>query len=310
MGIHALLRLVRWPNLLIAAATQYLLQYLVLVPSLRAAGYSPTLDDFNFFLLVVDTAIVAATGYIVNDLLDLTSDLVNKPEKVFIKRFFSVRQAYLIYSILLLAGLFLAWHLALHVGNPLLTLIYPAACGMLWLYSQYFKKWPLWGNVVVSMFVAFVAGIVLFAEREAFAALMKTDSSEIRETAWIFAGYLIFAFFSNLCREIVKDMEDVEGDRLHQAMTLPVRYGMGVARGWALSCGLVLLSLLGILNYLFAIKDLWAAFLFSLVALTLPAGALLVLIYRAREKNHHSRASMLLKYIMLAGLILLLLWKS
>ena len=88
MGIHAFLRLVRWPNLLIAAATQYLLQYLVLVPSLRAAGYSPTLDYFHFFLLVVDTAIVAATGYIVNDLLDLTSDLVNKPEKVFIKRFF------------------------------------------------------------------------------------------------------------------------------------------------------------------------------------------------------------------------------
>jgi 4-hydroxybenzoate polyprenyltransferase len=308
--MHAFLRLVRWPNLVIAAATQYLLQYLVLVPCLRVTGNSPTLDHFHFFLLVADTALVAATGYIINDLLDFQSDLVNKPDKVFIKRYFSVTQAYFMYWVLLLSGLLLAWHLAQHVGSPSLVLIYPTAAGMLWLYSWFFKKLPLWGNIIVSLFVAFVAGIVLFAERETFAGLVSKGSAEARETAWIFAGYLIFAFFSNLCREIVKDMEDVEGDRLQQAMTLPVRYGMRVAKHWALGCNLILLSLLGILNYLLAAKDLWAAFLFSLVALTLPAGALFTMIYRAREKSQHSRASMLLKYIMLAGLILLLLWRS
>lgn len=309
MGVHPFLRLVRWPNLLIVAVTQYSLQYLVLAPALQAAGRSPTLDHFHFFLLVLDTLLVTAAGYIVNDLLDLPSDLVNKPEKVFINRHFSLWQGYVIYSALVLAGLFLAWHLALHVGHPAQVLLYPVAVVLLWLYSLQFKKWPLWGNIVVSLFVSFVAGIVLFAEREAMAGLLASGVAPIQDTAWVFAGYLLFAFFSTLCREIVKDMEDLDGDRLRQAMTLPARYGLGVAKCWALASGVILLALLAVLARHLAGLGLWASFLYLVVALAVPTAAALLLIYRAKGKRAYGKASLLLKYIMLAGLILLFLWK-
>ena len=303
-------RLVRWPNLLIVAVTQYLLQYLVLVPALEKAGLSPILGSLHFFLLVLDTVIIASGGYIVNDILDYETDLVNKLDKVFINNIISKKAAVVLYLALCLTGLLIAWYLANFVGEKMLALIYPAAVGLLWLYSRFFKKMPLTGNVVVAVFCAFVAGVVLFAERDAFAIISTSQPALASKISLLFGGYLLFAFLSTMLREIVKDMEDMEGDRAQSYRSLPIAFGMKTARRWGMAFAMLLLfSLLFFSKWLFQ-NEQWAGLAFNWIAILLPLLYTLVLLKNATEKSEFSRLSKLTKFIMLTGLILLLLiWK-
>ena len=87
--LKALLRLVRFPNLVIVALTQYLLYYGLLLPAFRQYSLEPALDGEHFSLLVAVTLLISAGGYVINDIVDFRIDLINRPDKVVIK--FNVR---------------------------------------------------------------------------------------------------------------------------------------------------------------------------------------------------------------------------
>ena len=91
------LQLIRFKNLIIVILTQYLLQYLILVPAFKNTGLVPLLDSFHFGILVLSTLIIAAGGYIINDLEDYEIDLLNKPEKVIINKYISATNARKLY---------------------------------------------------------------------------------------------------------------------------------------------------------------------------------------------------------------------
>lgn len=301
------LRLIRFPNLIIVALTQFLLQYLILVPAFRAAGVEPALDVLHFSMLVLSTLIIAAGGYIINDIVDYDIDVINKPERVIINRQLSMRQAYGLYYGLSLLGFFISLYLAFYVQNLPLVLIYPAAVLLLWSYSTYFKQRVLIGNVIVSIFCAFVAGIVWFAERHTFAELQQQDVPLAWHVQLVLSFYLSFAFLSTMFREIIKDMEDVKGDDTLHCRTLPIVFGIRRAKWVAAFFGFVLL--LG-LFYLSAL--LWTySQLFQLAFMTLgiiaPLVTALYLLKTATTSSEFKWLSTLSKFIMLTGLILLFL---
>jgi 4-hydroxybenzoate polyprenyltransferase len=301
----AFLKLVRFPNLVIVALTQYLLQYLVLVPALREASLSPILDPFHFALLVTTTILIAAGGYLINDLLDYEADLVNKPEAVFVNRVFAKQTVWVFYLTTTLAGFAIAWYLAAYVEKLPLVLIYPTAVLLLYYYSKSFKKMPLIGNVVVAIFCAFVAGVVLFADRENFAQM----AGEGGEVAVLFGGYLWFAFLSTLLREIVKDIEDMEGDTWLGLKTLPLRFGEKTAKKWAIGIGAALLiSLLVFVLWLWQRQESGSA-VFTIAGVAIPLSYLIFLIIKADTKSDYSKASLTAKIVMLLGLVLLVVCK-
>jgi len=305
MKITAFFKLVRFKNLVLVALTQYLLQYLVLEPALNEAQLLPILDKFHFFLLVFTTVLIAAGGYLVNDILDYEMDVVNKPEKVFVNRVFAKQTVWVFYGISVLIGFAIAWYLAFYVKNVPLVSIFPTAVLLLFFYSKSWKKKPLLGNVVVAVFCAFVAGVVLFAERENFAKMGESG----REVTVLFGGYLVFSFLSTLLREIVKDIEDMEGDREIGLATLPIRYGVNAAKIWVLGAGASLaFSLLYFLWWLSQMGK-WLSIGFTVALVLLPLLYLLFLIGKARLKSDYSKASSLAKMLMLSGLILLLICK-
>ncbi|MBK9013862.1 MAG: geranylgeranylglycerol-phosphate geranylgeranyltransferase [Saprospiraceae bacterium] len=305
MRIPAFFKLVRFPNLAIVALTQYLLQYLVLLPALREAGFRPILDAFHFFLLVFTTVLIAAGGYLINDLLDYDSDLINKPEAVFVNRVFPMKLVWFFYGAITFIGFTIAWYLALYVENLPLFLIYPTAVFLLYFYSKKLKKMPLWGNVVVAIFCAFVAGVVLFADRKNF-GLLKGQGAEV---GVLFGGYLLFAFLSTLLREIVKDIEDMEGDARLGLQTLPLQYGVKTAKKWAIGVGVLLLfSLLLFVNWLWQRCE-QASALFTILGVGIPVVYTLFFIKKSTSKADYSKASLLSKLIMLSGLVLLVVCK-
>jgi 4-hydroxybenzoate polyprenyltransferase len=307
-----LLSLIRFPNLLIILATQYLLRQFVLAPALQRAAFAPSFDELRFFLLTLCTVMLAAGSYVINDVLDAEPDRINKPDKVYVGKIFSRMQAMAIYRTTLYCGLGLAIYLAVYIKNFPLVLIYPAAAVMLWFYSFRLKKMPLAGNMVVSLFCAFVPGIVWFAEREVLAQLAGRHAESALSVNHLFAWYLTFAFCSTMFREIVKDIEDLEGDRSANLKTLPVVAGVRAAKGIAaLAASFLLITLAYFLFQMPGEHLSTASLLFALAGIILPLLLALVFLIKAEKKEQFSRISLMAKGIMAAGLVLLLLlqWK-
>lgn len=302
-------RLVRLPNLLIVVLTQYLLEYYILVPALQIADYQYVLDDVRFALLSLTTVLIAASGYVINDIEDHEIDQMNKPEKVILGKFISIKSAQIIYWSLVILGMVISIYLAIYVENFLLFFIYPSAVFLLWWYSKKLKKVALWGNVVVSIFCAFVAGIVLFAERVAFMKLIQSHTEIGERVAIIFGVYLGFAYASTMFREIVKDLEDIDGDAALGCQTLPILLGQKRAKivaGFFAVSLLILLVFYGL--WLFQNGEIIGVN-FLVIAIVLPILMALFKLYKAESKAEFHALSRLAKFVMLGGIFLLIISK-
>ena len=200
----ALFKLIRWTNLILVLLTQYIV--FAFIVKNRGSGAMQLLPSFAFLILSFGTILVAAAGYVINDYYDIKIDLVNKPGRIVIGRIITRRQALLIHSIFnfiaIGMGLFLSWRVAL----------YFAGCAfLLWLYSNYLKRTPLIGNIIVSLLTAATIWII---------------SLYYRENDRLIYVYSLFAFFISLLREVIKDIEDTKGDATYGCKTLPILIGV------------------------------------------------------------------------------------
>lgn len=298
-------KLVRGNNLLMVAITQYLLQYLIIVPYHFHRETFPILDYLHFFLLVLTTVLIAAGGYVINDIQDLEIDKINKPDELIIDNHISKKQANIIYWGTVLLGAMIAIYMSWWVERPLWFLLYPISVFLLWSYSVWFKKSFLIGNIIVSFFAAGVAGIVLFPE--IFSLYLKEINQETIFLIGIFSGYIFFAFSSTMMREIVKDLEDIQGDRIQGASTLPIVGGVNQAKGIAILWGLLLLT-----GFFFFLKTLFDQGQLiqgglGFVLVFLPIVFANYKIYSSQNKMDFHQTSQILKLVMLAGLLFLIL---
>ena len=202
--LKALFKLVRWPNLILVFLTQYIV--FAFIVKNRENGELNFLPSTAFFILSFGTLLIAAAGYIINDYYDIKIDLVNKPGRIVIGRIISRRQALLTHSIFNFSaiglGFILSWRVAL----------YFAVCAfLLWLYSNYLKRTPLIGNIIVSLLTAATIWII---------------SIYYRENDRLIYVYSLFAFFISLLREVIKDIEDTKGDATYGCKTLPILIGV------------------------------------------------------------------------------------
>lgn len=268
---------------------------------------SMELDGNLWILFVVDTVLIAAGGYVINDILDQKADEMNKPERQFVgESGISLSVAWVYYFALVLVGFGIAFFIASRIDKLLLLSIYPAAVGLLFLYSRYFKRMPLLGNLVVSLFCAFVPAIIWYAESDMVNSLLAIDIGKYNLIVNVFIAYIGFAFFSSLVREIIKDIEDVEGDRLSQYNTLPINVGVQRANVIALFfCILLILSygfwFIGYTGNQSLIIGLVVTF-----GLITPTVFILIQIYRAKLQSDYTLISKRLKYLMISSLFIFL----
>ena len=306
MRLASLLRLLRFPNLFIVALTQYFLYALLLIPFFYKEDIHLSLDLPHFSLLVLATVLLTASGNIINDIFDQDIDQINKPEKVIVGKMISEQDAYRLYFFIFVLGMGIAIYLANHVGQLQLALIFPAAYALLYLYSARLKQSFLMGNLLVSLFCAGVAGIVWFAERKAHAGLAQKNEALASYQAEIFMAYILFAFLSTLFRELVKDIEDIRGDRQFELRTLPAIVGIHRAKHTALFMAALLLT-----SLFYWLSFRWHAnnsveLLYLGLCIIVPVIIAMHLLYKSKEKVDFHRVSQLAKYIMLSGILYLL----
>jgi 4-hydroxybenzoate polyprenyltransferase len=305
------LRLIRFPNLFIVALTQCLLQYLILKPALATIGISPFLPDFHFFLLVLSTVLIAASGYVINDIEDIEIDKLNKSlKKQIVGRIYPLSISWFFYAFLSILGFFISLYLAFYIHDFVQLLIYPLAVGLLYAYSKWFKRQPLSGNLVVSFFCAFVAFVVYYAQN-----LYKPSALDIEngyrtfqaEIQFIFIIYAIMAFISTLYREILKDIEDAEGDKAGDCRTLPIV--LGVEKAKILASGVGVAFLIFVVFFSFILRGGVLPKILLNLCISTPILYTLFLLKKAHTKKDFSFLSKLAKLIMLSGLIFILIIK-
>ena len=235
------LRLIRLPNLLVVALTQVLIYYRVVLPAYAKIGLEPVLNSIYFTLLVIVTMVVTAGGYVINDILDARSDMVNRPgtNKVYQIGLGRVRWLYIG---LIILGFGISFFLAIELDERKLIWLYPLMVSLLSLYSTYIKPVPLAGNVLVAVYCAGVPALIALAERKQLSQLHQYDV-EVANTTWQIIGvYCLFAFVATLLRELVKDIEDIHGDRVIGRRTIPVLWGVSISRGLSIALSLLILA--------------------------------------------------------------------
>lgn len=287
--------------MLIVALSQGLIYYVFLLPAFGDHAITPLLSDNLIWLFILDTILIAAAGYVVNDIYDMDADRSNKPDKTYIGDCgLSRSAAWLYYGFLVLSGGVIAIYIALTINKPLLFIIYPVACALLYFYSSFFKCRPLSGNIIVSVFCAFVPGIIWYAESEGVAQLQEKQPALIL----LFAAYILFGLIATLVREIVKDIEDIDGDRKEGCKTFPITAGVERAKMMAFTNMVLLIISYSMWMLAFYRLQAWISLGLLVIFLVIPSFALVNRISRAQLKKDFSDISKWIKYLMLLSLIL------
>ena len=221
---------------------------------------------------------LGAAGNVANDLADLEADRVNRPDRPLVSGAVGTGTAILLGGLLGGAGLLAAWL----VDRRLFALGLAALVVML-VYSPLLKQRGLLGNLAVAV----VASVPPIYGATAL--------------GWPRAGYVPFAMGALLhfAREIVKDLEDVAGDRVQGRRTVPIVFGEEAA------CLVAAMTLV-----LFVPASLapwftgWYGWRYGLAVLLLDGGLLAVAWRLLGRQLVHARGA--LKVAMLAGLAALL----
>lgn len=298
-------RLLRWPNLVFIAITQILFHYCIVLPAANSHAFPLHLQQHLFWLIVATSVLIAGAGYIINDYFDINIDQVNKPDRMVVDRIITRRMAIFWHLLFSGIGIVLSVYVGYKLHNPLIGIGNILCVILLWVYSTTYKRQMIVGNVLISLLTAWVILIMLVAELPGWWNSIKTAAdmqASVARLSRIGVLYAAFAFILSLIREVVKDMEDMEGDRRAQCKTLPIVYGVNASKVFAGTWLAILIVMLFVMQTYVLIFQWWYASLYLLVTVTIPLLLLFKHLFRATTTAHFAQVSSWLKWIMLSGI--------
>lgn len=291
-------KLIRYKNLIMIALMQFIFRFGYLEP----IKIPLSLWLWQYTLLVLSTVLIAAGGYVINDIMDQDTDLENHPEKVIVGKYISESKAYTIYVTLTIIGVGLGFILANIVNHPNLGVLFVLIATLLYFYATTLKQIALLGNIVVALLLSF--SVLIIGVFDIFPNTFEVNRDQMVLAFAILFDYAKFAFIINLVREIIKDIEDVEGDNSQGMKTLPVL--IGAQKTSKIAFVLLLLPTLYLLYYLntYLFKNnLYLGIIYMLIFVIAPLIFALIKIWNAKEKADYSFISTLLKWIIFFGIL-------
>lgn len=273
-NVSYFLQLIRYQNLIIIVLTLFFTKYFLI---------DSTADQvpLNWLFLSASTLLVAAGGYLINDFYDIAIDKINKPNKVLIDKIFTQKTSWFVYIAFNIFAVFLGFCISVVIGLSEIVCVLS-----LWLYAFYLKKTPLFGNLLVAFLSAFVVLIVNLMYEAHFLLV------------YVFG---VFAFFISLIRELIKDIEDIEGDKVGKCSTFPILFGIGNAKMLIYCLIVIFIALLFAIPHLANMGQKLSNISHGIISLLL-----LLLAYRlywAEKKSDFHWLSSFCKLLMLAGMI-------
>jgi len=293
--------LIRYKNLLMVLLTMILTKY-ALINSFIS---DPSLTSIDFIILSLSILCITAGGYIINDLFDIEADTINKPLKVYISKSISKKNAWVIYLLSSTLGVILGIYLSVIKNSDFLSFYFIGTTLLLFLYSVLLKKLVFIGNLCISLLVALPIYL-----------LYKFDSNNITISnilQYFFLSiaifyYMFFAFLTTMIREIIKDIEDINGDYIVKLKTLPILIGKTRARNISIFLSLVLLLFLFLVSSNYFISN---KYFLGIIMLMLSTVVVYFIFksWTATTKKQFQYLSNLMKLIMFIGILSMALFK-
>jgi len=305
--LRAFFKLIRWPNLFFIVLTQCLF-YTQIANKFATIDFELifTTAQLPFILLVVASLLIAAGGYIINDYFDLHIDGVNKPQSLVIDKIIKRRWGIFWHLFFSIAGIICSAFVSYYTHQWLIVIINSITVLLLWFYSTHFKKKLLLGNVVVSFLTAWVILVIyLFCIPPIKMGQFLIQNNEINlsklyKFTVVYAG---FAFIISLIREVVKDLEDMNGDAQFGCRTMPIVWGVPATKVFAgVWIVVAIMGLFVIQGYSWQLGNPIVSGL-SFLFISLPLMISLKKLKEATLPNQFHKISSLLKLIMLAGIL-------
>lgn len=292
------LKLIRYQNLLMLALMQLLFRY----GFLNFQSISLALTDWQYFLLVFATVMIAAGGYVINNIMDQATDNDNKPNQVVVGKSISETNAYNVYFGCTILGVGAGFYLSNVIAKPGFAAIFIIISATLYLYATSLKQMLLIGNFVVALLLAF--SVIIIGIFDLLPAINSENRVVMADLFSIILDYALFAFVINFIREIVKDLEDVNGDYNQGMNTLPIAFGISRTSKLVLVLSLIplVMVVLYIKNYFFD-YNLYVATFYALTFIVAPLIYFAVKMSDAKKSQDFHHLSTVLKLVILFGLL-------
>lgn len=295
------LKLIRYKNLMMLAFMQLVFRY----GFLKLQNVPLALNDWQYLLLVLSTVLIAAAGYVINNIFDQNTDRENKPNNVIVGRTISESSAYNIYATLNVTGVFIGFYLSNVIAKPGFAALFILIAATLYMYATSLKQMLIVGNLVVAILLAF--SVIIIGIYDLYPTITGENQQVMAILFSILIDYAVFAFFINFLREIIKDLEDLNGDYNQGMKTIPIV--LGVKRTSKL---VFILSFIPIITLLFYIKNYFMAnnlnfaALYSIIFILAPLFYFAVKSWQPKNKKDFHNLSILLKWILLLGILSIL----
>lgn len=309
------LHLIRFQNLLIVALTMILMRYAILRPILNAFRVEMVFDPgllvpmtlqtkwYDFFILVLSTVFITAGGYVINDYFDIRTDLINRGS-VIVGNTISRRKAMMYHNIFNILGVAGGFYVSWRIGFIWMGVLFLLVSGLLYFYSVSYKRQFLIGNIVIAFLTALVPFLVVLFDAPSVYRYYQATTASFPGVSLLFfwvGGFSLFAFLTTLIREIVKDIEDYEGDSTYGRNTLPIVAGITTSK--------IVVNVLTAIT-ICALLLVWYSYLGDMITLiyivllvVLPLIFAGIKTWKSSSRKGLHKASTVLKIVMLAGIL-------
>ncbi len=291
-----ILKLIRYQNLLMLAFMQLAFRYAFF----KIQDIALALADWQYGLLVLSTVLIAAGGYVINNILDQKTDAISKPNNVIIGETISETNAYTLYMALTVAGVAIGFYLSNVILKPSFAAIFILIAATLYMYATSLKQIMIVGNITVALLLS--CSVIIIGIFDLLPAIDAGNQQQMRMVFSILLDYAIFTFFINMLREIIKDIEDVDGDYNQGMVTLPIV--IGKSRTAKIVFGLSFVPILFLLYYINSyLLNLIHTTIYLLLFVMGPLFYFTVKVWSAKSKKEFHTLSLLLKWILFFGIL-------
>ena len=307
--IKPFFQLLRIGNLAFLVILLYVMEKWVAAPLLQQEQFGELMPWWILTLLILSVVCIAAGGYVINDYFDVKIDRINRPDDLIVTRFISRDAAmYLFYiftAVGLVAGAAVSWWA--HSWTLLFT--YVVIPGLLWFYSASYKRMFLVGNLVVAFASAIVPLLVAIVHadhlRHLYGEALAYTPIVGEMYIWL-SGFAVFAFLMTLAREMIKDIEDMEGDREMECRTMAIVWGEKWTKIVVTALVVGIMALIAYIGWgVLPFPAVWNTFTcrYLIFGLLVPLACVLVLLWFAKSARELHTVQQVLKFTMFMGVL-------
>lgn len=220
--IKGFFKLVRWFHEVVAIIP-FVGLYLVIHHFITQSGQACNLSAMNFSVVCFAVQLLIAVGCVHNDIRDRKIDKINKPKTHTVENTISLKEAKWIFGILTLLILLISFYISNYMFKEW-AFICLGVYGLSFLYNQYLKRSPLFGNILMAVLTAFIPLVILFFAKD---CIHQLNNPKLLNLIYLYA---LYPFLIIIPRELSLDISDMEGDKADGCKTLPIVIGAKKAK--------------------------------------------------------------------------------